>query len=107
MLACGQSGQAFPKAGAQALIRQRQNDHPAGRGSHDLERPANRAVPLQGGVAPEVSDTSSLYTQCLTTRNLLMDLELLAHADYFVGTSKSGLTPIIEVRAPPKEAIPQ
>lgn len=32
------------------------------------------------------------------TRNLLFDLELLAHADYFVGTTKSGLSPIIEVR---------
>ena len=32
------------------------------------------------------------------TRNLLFDLELLAHADDFVGTTKSGLSPIIEVR---------
>ena len=40
---------------------------------------------------------ASWKAHCLMTRNLLFDLELLAHADYFVGTSKSGLTPIIEV----------
>lgn len=51
----------------------------------------------QEGVAPDVPETSSLYPQCLATRNLLTDLELLSHADYFVGTQKSGLSPIIEV----------
>jgi hypothetical protein len=44
-----------------------------------------------------VANTSSLVGQCTSTRNLLMDLELLAHADYFVGTQKSALSPIIEV----------
>lgn len=34
---------------------------------------------------------------CVLMRNLLFDLELLSHADYFVGTTKSGLSPIIEV----------
>ena len=46
-----------------------------------------------------MANTSSLYTQCLATRNLLTDLELLAQADYFVGTQKSGLSAIIEVGA--------
>lgn len=40
---------------------------------------------------------ASWKAHCLLTRNLLFDLELLAHADYFVGTTKSGLSPIVEV----------
>ena len=51
---------------------------------------------LQEGDPQKVSH-ASWKAHCLMTRNLLFDLELLAHADYFVGTSKSGLTPIIEV----------
>ena len=54
----------------------------------------------QEGVAPDVAETSSMYAQCLATRNLLTDLELLSHADYFVGTQKSGLAPIIEAGTP-------
>ena len=48
---------------------------------------------------PQKVPHASWKAHCLMTRNLLFDLELLAHADYFVGTTKSGLTPIIEVYA--------
>ena len=46
---------------------------------------------------PEKVPHASWKAHCMLTRNLLLDLELLAHADYFVGTTKSGLSPIIEV----------
>ncbi len=46
---------------------------------------------------PENVPHASWKAHCMLTRNLLFDLELLAHADYFIGTSKSGLSPIIEV----------
>lgn len=52
---------------------------------------------MQDRAAPGVANTSSLHGQCVTTRNLLIDLELLSQADYFVGTQKSGLSAIIEV----------
>ncbi|CAL8464116.1 g3651 [Coccomyxa elongata] len=45
---------------------------------------------------PAVVPHGSLQAHCLLTRNLLFDLELLAHTDYFVGTTKSGLSPLIE-----------
>ena len=54
-------------------------------------------VTVQEGDPQKVSH-ASWKAHCLMTRNLLFDLELLAHADYFVGTTKSGLTPIIEVQ---------
>ena len=60
-------------------------------------RDSLRRVPVQEGLPPGVANTSSLAGQCASTRNLLMDLELLSHADYFVGTQKSALSPIIEV----------
>ena len=47
---------------------------------------------------PQKVTHASWQAHCLMTRNLLFDLELLAHADYFVGTTKSGLSPIVEVR---------
>ena len=49
------------------------------------------------GGGPRKVPHASLHAHCLMTRNLLFDLELLAHADYFVGTTKSGLSPIVEV----------
>ncbi|CAL5226801.1 g9662 [Coccomyxa viridis] len=59
-------------------------------------KPLNRsALHMQEG-DPQKVPHASWKAHCLMTRNLLFDLELLAHADYFVGTSKSGLTPIIE-----------
>jgi hypothetical protein len=61
----------------------------------------------QDRAAPGVANTSSLYPQCITTRNLLIDLELLSQADYFVGTQKSGLSAIIEVGDPVVHALPQ
>jgi hypothetical protein len=54
-------------------------------------------VVQQPGDPPAVQHASD-EAHCLLTRNLLFDLELLAHADYFVGTTKSGLAPIVEVR---------
>ena len=53
---------------------------------------------LQAGDPASVLHGSP-QAHCLLTRNLLFDLELLAHADYFVGTTKSGLSPLVEVRS--------
>ncbi len=66
---------------------------------------ASRAEPYvydlhQEGDPPTVQYGSN-EAHCLLMRNLLFDLELLSHADYFVGTTKSGLSPIIEVRLTP------
>lgn len=54
--------------------------------------------------SPQAGDPASVahgspQAHCLLTRNLLFDLELLAHADYFVGTTKSGLSPLVEVHS--------
>ena len=51
---------------------------------------------------PQAGDPASVQhgspqAHCLLTRNLLFDLELLAHTDYFIGTTKSGLSPLVEV----------
>ena len=56
-----------------------------------------RCIPVQQPGDPAMVPHGSLQAHCLLTRNLLFDLELLAHTDYFVGTTKSALSPLIEV----------
>ncbi|KAK9918027.1 hypothetical protein WJX75_000668 [Coccomyxa subellipsoidea] len=53
------------------------------------------AVHHQAGDPASVQHGSP-QAHCLLTRNLLFDLELLAHTDYFIGTTKSGLSPLVE-----------
>ena len=41
----------------------------------------------------------SLDKRCMSTVQLLVDIENLAHADYMTGTLNSGIPYLIEVRA--------
>ena len=53
------------------------------------------------GVAQKEYNEQSLDKRCMSTVQLLIDIENLAHADYMTGTLNSGIPYLIEVRAFP------
>lgn len=76
------------------ILRRTENEH----------RPVKEVIVAgcaETGVLSQVEfNNQTLDKRCMSTVQLLLDIETLAHADYMTGTLNSGIPYLIEVRTP-------
>lgn len=74
--------------------------HPLAPALERLAPPDADPSPTQAALEVGQGAAEGSGALCVSTRNLIVEIEALARADYFVGTTASAIPGVVEARSP-------